>query len=289
MTTYRSLQSSRKPFSQALSQSWGTLTLGRLSTTFLSTTFLSTTFLSTAFISTAFISTQAEPAQASSYRSASGSTDLVLTETGANLASESTPRTGFYFTKANGKSWMGNIKITRQDAGMGHAWYFGTFQDSTLGPGPRSTCRGDIKLTRTSAGGRGNSLMQMAAQWTITGGDNCPTIGQVMSLTLPESLPKPDRNGNYTAANSNTAMSETSGPYTWPAWFAISADGQLNCRTTPNGVVQSTYATGARIDIATRGGGSAFDTSTGSPWLRTTKGCLVRASSQFLSPVTIPF
>ncbi len=269
MTTFHSVPSAP----QSHPQTWVTLGLSLLSSTLISST---------------LITTQANPAQASSYRSTSGSTDLVLSETGANLASESTPKTGFYFTKVNGRSWMGNLKITRQDAGMGHAWYFGTFQDSTLGPGPRSTCSGDIKLTRSSAGGRGNSLMQMAAQWTITGGENCPTIGQTMSLMLPESLPQADRNGNYNAANSTTAMSETNGPYTWPAWTVISADGKLNCRATPNGVVQFTYPRGARLDIAVRGG-NAFDTSTGSPWLRTRKGCLVRASSQLLSPISIPF
>lgn len=145
-----------------------------------------------------------------------------------------------------------------------------------------------IAITRFSGGRRPG--MQIEARWTITGGNNCPALGKTGSLNLVEPLPQADHSGDYTPgnANANTAMSQTNGEYTWPTWIATSADGTLNCRATPNGAVKFTYKAGQRIEVADRCG-NAFDSSAGSPWLRTTKGCFVRANRQYIAPQSVPF
>ncbi|HIK14895.1 MAG TPA: hypothetical protein IGS53_06320 [Leptolyngbyaceae cyanobacterium M33_DOE_097] len=67
--------------------------------------------------------------------------------------------------------------------------------------------------------------------------------GRKFQLNLPEALPKANNQGNFTNANSNTFLSE-SGTYAWTQWPVISADGVLNCREQPNGIVQHSTGKG---------------------------------------------
>ena len=219
-------------------------------------------------------------AQASSYISPSAETRLVLRETNGHSG-------GFYLTSYGGRQWMGDITITQTDAGAGHIYYNGTFRDRTLGQRSQEICTGNIQLDRTTA--YTPPIPRMKVTWTVTGGSGCRSIGQVFRLDLKESLPVPNRVGDFTAARANTWQGETSGLGTWPKWRVVSRDGELNCRVQPNGRIKVVYrSSGVPIEAETRGI-NAIVNSNGQPWLLTRQGCYVRANSKYLVPVSLPW
>ncbi|MFN6340096.1 MAG: hypothetical protein ACK41W_15410 [Cyanobacteriota bacterium] len=223
-------------------------------------------------------------AQASTYRSANSNTVLVLAE---GRGSPTNPR-GFYFTTIAGREWKGLVAINQVSAGAGSVVLVGTFRDVAIGPGPALSCEGNIRIRRTNLGiNPPSSPITANAVWDITGGRGCPSVGQIAMVSLVEPLPRPDRLGNFNAANSNTFRSETSGDGTWPAWRVVSADGQLNCRATPNGAIKKVYKAKQRVEPELRGV-NAFVLSNGSPWLLTTNACYVRANALYLEPISIP-
>ncbi|WP_088891405.1 hypothetical protein [Leptolyngbya ohadii] len=222
-------------------------------------------------------------ASASTYQTSSGKTTIVLDEASTPTTQ---PRRGFYFTESAGRQWMGNINIASMSAGTGQTVYSGTFTDRTMGSGTAMNCTGNIRISRQSPGAA--SRVGAQATWQVTGGSGCPSVGQTFTLSLQEPLPRADRSGNFTAQNSNTWMSETSGNVTWLAWRVVSPDGQLNCRETPNGTVKQVYRSNTQILAETRGG-SAFTLANGNPWLLTRDRCYVRANTQFIQPISVPF
>lgn len=232
-------------------------------------------------LSAGVLGVSSHAAIASTYRSTSGNTVLVLQET----SPLSERNWGYYFTKSAGRSWMGNITITGKDAGAGHTFYTGTFKDQMMGPGSIN-CTGTIRIRRQNPGV--SDRVTANATWQITGGNGCSQIGQTVNLNLVETLPRPDRKGDFTAANANTWMSQTNGEVTWLAWRVVSADGELNCRMSPNGQIKQVFKTRDRIEAETRGA-NAFVISNGAPWMLTRKGCYVRANTQYIQPISIPF
>ncbi len=231
--------------------------------------------------SLAILGFTATTATASDYVSASGQTQLSLSE-----VNQGSSTSGFYFTTLQGQQWRSGIKINRIEAGAGHVVYSGTFDDFRLGPDSEHTCTGDILLDRTGTNG-----VNLRVKWTVKGGTNCPSaIGDTCEVRLTESLPKADRNGNYISHNATTALSETNGAYTWPIWSVIAADGKLNCRATPEmtGKVAFTFKTGDRFDTRNRGASSLETAADGTTWLKVpTKRCFVRASDRAVKPVSI--
>lgn len=99
-----------------------------------------------------------------------------------------------------------------------------------------------------------------------------------------KNLPRPNRQGDFTAANANTHMSQTNGLVTWLNWRVVSKDGELNCRATPNGTIRRVYRSGDRLTADTRGA-NAIVLSNGSPWLLTRDRCYVRANSRYIQPI----
>lgn len=230
---------------------------------------------------TAGLLTLPTAAFASTYVSNTNATRLVLRE-------KTSPPSGFYFTTAAGRQWMGNIQINQSSGAAGSMYYTGTFRDRTMGPGPQRTCTGTITIRRHMAPGRGDR-MAADATWRVTGGSNCGSVGQTIQLNLLEPLPQPTRTGDYNAQNSNTYESETSGAYTWPQWRVVSRDGELNCRATPNGTIQRVYRSGQNtVQAETRGGNAFRPDASGNPWLLTRDRCYVRANASYIRPISVP-
>jgi hypothetical protein len=226
-------------------------------------------------------------AAASDYSSDTNSTQLVLAENNADGQGG-----GFYFTQLQGDQWTGDIKITQVQDTVGHRVYVGTFVDRSPVRRQRGECKGDIRLDR-SLSDAVVPQVSMLVKWTVTGGTNCAApVGQVFELQLTESLPKADRDGNYTPTNSTTAKSDITSNYTWRLWEVIAADGKLNCRATPEmtGKVTHTYKTGDRLEAYSRGGIAVLANADGTTWLNTPrKRCFVRASDRAVKPVSMPF
>lgn len=222
-----------------------------------------------------------DQAHASTYRTSGGSTVVVLTEPARAAGSPG----GFYFTQSAHRPWKGAITISQTTAGAGHTFYTGTFQDQAIGPGPTLICTGTIAIRRRNPGI--SDTITADTTWRITGGKGCPSVGQTVMLSLVEPLPRPNRLGDFNAANANTFRSETNGDGTWPAWRVVAADGALNCRVAPNGPIKRVYSANERIVPELRGI-NAFVMSNGSAWLQTRHGCYVRANSRYLQPITIP-
>ncbi len=219
------------------------------------------------------------PAQASVYRSASGNTELRL--------SERTEKTvGSYSTKIGGTTWNGAIEIpsSRETGGYpGGYRYKGTFTDS---PATKIAiqCTGDLEMIRKTVGR--STQLSMTMTWTVKGGKNCPTIGKTFTMSLLEALPKADRNGDYNQS--------------WGLWRVSAADGQLNCRANPNGKVVHTFKTGDEIFLDGRLGETISRPNNGSAWMYVPytarpytesnyKPCFVRANSQYITPLSLPF
>jgi hypothetical protein len=72
---------------------------------------------------------------------------------------------------------------------------------------------------------------------------------------------------------------------TWDQWNVVSRDGELNCRTTPNGRIVKVYKSGKDRVFATRDNDNAIQLANGSPWLLTRDRCYVRAHTQYIQPI----
>ena len=109
-------------------------------------------------------------ASATTYINPNGKTTLNLSEKRDNPS-------GFYFTQVGNRDFLGNIKITRSDGGVGSYHYNGTFNDSAIGPGRTIVCSGDIAIVRRQVG-RSNHL-GAEVTWKVKGGENCASVGQI--------------------------------------------------------------------------------------------------------------
>lgn len=110
-------------------------------------------------------------------------------------------------------------------------------------------------------------------------------LSSVATANTAANRPRPNRQGDFTAANANTYLSETNGLVTWLHWRVVSQDGELNCRATPNGTIRRVYRTNRdRITAETRGA-NAIVLSNGSPWMLTRDRCYVRANSRYIQPI----
>jgi hypothetical protein len=219
------------------------------------------------------------PAYATTYVNPSGSTSLVLAENNSNAG-------GFYFTTSGGHFVAGNITVTRRDGTPGSYYYYGTFRDRTMGAGSPISCSGDITIVRRAVGR--SATLGAEVTWKVKGGENCPSVGKTVKVSLTEPLPRPDAKGDYTPQNADTWMTETSGNSTWPLWRVTSSDGELNCRQTPNGTIKYVYRAQDPVEIDPRQV-KAIEFSGVSPWMRTNKNCYVRANSSYIAPVSLPY
>jgi hypothetical protein len=230
------------------------------------------------------------PADASVYASKSNTTRVALfkqVKTGEKLE-------GSYFTEASGRNWMGEISLTMKKGNTpGHTNYVGTFEDFTTGSDVRFVCKGDVSLTIINKGIALKNQKQIIINWTVKGGNKCPSIGQKFSMTLAEAFPNPDKNGNFFIENTDDWMGGTASN-TWETWRVVSEG--LNCRTTPQGGVQKIYKKGNIVAAQNDRNGSALVGSDGKiypfkgePWLRTKDSCYVRANSQYIQPASNPF
>ncbi len=220
--------------------------------------------------------------QASSYADSKRITVLYLDEAQGNAATR-----GYYTTRFAGTDVYGFITIDSAEGAAGSYYYRGTFQDHTLGSTTSQDCSGDILIRRHQQPGRGTGLAAEVT-WKPLKGQGCGnSIGKTLVLDLPESLPKADARGDFTAANANTMRSETNGDVTWPAWRVASADGELNCRKDVTGRVVYTYKADEAVIAETRGG-NAFIEKNQRSWLLTRRGCHVRANQNYIEALSIP-
>lgn len=217
------------------------------------------------------------PAPASLYRSTSGKTELRISEWNATRVD----RPGSYTTHIGDQTWNGSLKVNVEGSST-NLFYQGTFEDSPL-RNSRIKCTGTIAMNRREIDARRG--MNLAVSWTVTGGNQCPAIGQTFTMTLPEALPVASDRGDYIQS--------------WGRWQVVSADGQLNCRATPNGNVLHTFKRGDEIFLDGRLG-DTISMHNGSPWMYVPylgypyrdanyKPCYVRANVQYIAPLSIGF
>ncbi|MBM0745274.1 hypothetical protein JOY44_27775 (plasmid) [Phormidium sp. CLA17] len=194
-----------------------------------------------------------------------------------------------YETMENGKPIRGQLNITSIRRDKTYTYLSGMFSD---------TCTGRISIRRPNP----QAGLPMVAQvnWIVTResvnfihphNQDCKVLkGQKFQLNLLEALPKANNRGDFTNANSNTFLGE-SGIYTWTQWQVVSADGMLNCRDQPNGVVKYSYRKGQIISKLGRemlDGRNLVELPDGSSWLRTKEKCCVRASDRLIKTVSLP-
>ena len=230
----------------------------------------------------------AHPASASDYASTSKATTLRLDE--KNMGS-----TDFYSTLINGRTWQGEIKVDRREEspltlppGEGVRIYYGTFRDNpdrlvTTIDG-KWKCTGTIKMTRVMGSqSRAKPGAELRVQWQVTGGNQCPNMGKSYNLSLAESLPPVNSKGDYLES--------------WQRWRVVSADGELNCRQTPNGKIVRVFKSNQDEIVPEGRSGNAITTYfNGDPWLSIpaslkagTQACYVRANSRFIQPISVPW
>jgi hypothetical protein len=206
-----------------------------------------------------------------------------------HLEEDQQPISGRYSTVIKGKTWLGEVQITKTERGSGNAVYIGSFRDEKLGTGANEICQGNIRLVRSQPAGRTSAAL-LKVTWQISGKQGrCSMGGQTIEMTLQEGVPIANRRGNYTDRNSSIWQGGTQDG-SWRYWRIVSADGSLNCRQSPNGPIVRTYKTGDRIQARSDRSGSAFvDVTRDSvlsestePWLRTQHNCFVRANTQFI-------
>jgi hypothetical protein len=230
------------------------------------------------------------PANASVYANKSNTTRVAISpkvQTGEQLEGE-------YFTNASGRSWLGDMLLkTTKGNTPGHQNYIGTFSDSTTGPATTLTCKGDVTVTIIRAGIALKNQKQIIINWTVKGGEKCPSIGKKFSMTLAEAFPIPDKNGNFMSENADDWNGGTQDS-TWDSWRVVT--GGLNCRSMPQGGVQKIYKKGDIVAAQNGRSGSAIVGSDGKiypfkgdPWLKTKDSCYVRANSQYIQPASNPF
>ncbi|MEM6433443.1 MAG: hypothetical protein AAF773_06245 [Cyanobacteria bacterium P01_D01_bin.115] len=116
--------------------------------------------------------------------------------------------------------------------------------------------------------------------------------GQKIQLNLPEAVPQPDSQGEFTRDNSRTFLLEGRDFYVWPQWRVLAHEAQLDCHGQPDDeVIQYSYQSG---EIITKFGGEMLEGSNliklsdGTSWLKTQEKCYVRASNRHLAPVSLP-
>ncbi|MCF3578887.1 hypothetical protein [Planktothrix agardhii] len=232
------------------------------------------------------------PADASVYANKSNTTRVAIYE---QVKTAEEKLEGEYFTNASGRTWVGDISLKATKGNTpGHQKYIGTFSDFTTGPATTLTCKGDVTVTIIRAGIALKNQKQIIINWTVKGGDKCPSIGQKFSMTLAEAFPIPDKNGNFMSENADDWNGGTQNS-TWDSWRVV-AEG-LNCRTTPQGGVHKIYKKGDiivtppndRNGSALVGSDGKIYPFKGEPWLRTKDSCYVRANSQYIQPASNPF
>jgi hypothetical protein len=235
----------------------------------------------------------------SSFQSDAGSTQL-------QFNSPSRPGASIeYETKIQGEIWWGRLNNGVMSMKNGQTTISGTFKDtprqSFFSPDAPVFCTGDLVAIQSFA----NNRFSLTAQWKVTGGKKCASIGQTIKLNLSEAMPVADAQGDYNYANSRVWYGLDSGQndyHTWDRWRAIES-GSLNCRERPNGKILRTYAQGrdfvARYDG--RGSASAIlgadneqiipsamspSRIKGKPWMLTKDNCFVRSNSQYIQPLS---
>jgi hypothetical protein len=210
-------------------------------------------------------------ASAAVYTTTTGQTRFVLDLSRSKPSVE-------YVSRIQGKDWIGSANVSGVPVpNSGVSRYRGTFRDFRTGPGTEQICTGTIDILDNLPAQR------FSVTWKATGGTSCPVIGQTVTLNLVDALPRSDARGDFTPAivdqwNGGTQFS------TWRGWRVVSADGSLNCRATPNGAIRRTYKTGDSITAFRDRSGLAMTIFNGSPWLRTSDNCFVRANSRFMQP-----
>lgn len=213
-------------------------------------------------------------ASAAVYTTTTGQTRFVLDLSGSKPIVE-------YVSRIQGKDWIGSATVSGvpvPDSGVSR--YRGTFRDFRTGPGAEQFCTGTLDILDNLPGQR------FSVTWKATGGKSCPVIGQTVTLNLVDALPRPDGRGDFTPAIVNQWNGGTQSS-TWRGWRVVSADGVLNCRATPNGAIRRTYKTGDPITAFRDRSGLAMTTFNGSPWLRTSDNCFVRANSRLIQPTNL--
>ncbi|WP_238987067.1 hypothetical protein [Lyngbya aestuarii] len=219
------------------------------------------------------------PALASTYKSTSGTTTLVV------KPDASRPFSGNYSTTVKSRRIVGDIRIITGEGVPGSYIYQGTFSDRGLDG--KGECIGDITILRRQIGR--SAKMGAKVTWKVKGGQNCTSVGKTYTLNLVEALPSADAKGDFNWKNSGTWLSEPLRYSTWPKWKVTSSDGELNCRDKPNGKIQQVYRVNVDQIEVNKDRANAFELSRGkSPWLLTNKGCYVRANQQFIQPISMP-
>lgn len=211
----------------------------------------------------------------------------VISESGATVITIGGKRdrlSGQYTTRANGVTWEGSFDANARSQGS----YVGTFEDRPSTEPinrPQIFCTGEVRLQVTERGRFDPTGMTLT--WRPTGGQRCPSIGQTFTVTLKESLPRPDLNGNYTDANARTYVSQDR-KLIWPEWEVVSPDGKLNCRATPYGAVTFTFRSGEKLNRMTAFRDSHFQLDDrGGSWLWvSSKQCYVRAGATTIAPLS---
>ena len=239
--------------------------------------------------SIAFLSVVAfsNPASASHYRTTSGNTSLDLQEGGTYA--NGLVGSGYYFTMVGSDEWRGNFNAplnTGLSTGLVKV-YQGTFSDYHRNPVMGSQdCRGTIKIVRTQTG----SNYAATVTWKILGG-GCPSpINSQTTLSLNETRPVANSQGDFTALQANTAMSETAGLATWISWKVVDPT-PLNCRTSPTGSIVTSFPTGTLLNASYRGVNGIVMNS-GVPWITINapnKSCVVRANTSRIKPLSLPY
>jgi len=220
----------------------------------------------------------AQPAHASLYVSDSNATTIYLAERNTNQPSR-------YNTQVNGKPWSGEITITRREGTPGKYYYYGTFKDEPIASNDKRNCTGKITLAQSYVG-RSN-VLGLSATWQVTGGNQCPTVGKSYTLSLTESLPRPNAKGDYQDS--------------WSRWRVVSSDGQLNCREKPNGKIVRVLKSNKDEMVLDGRLGNTISSYNGDAWMYVPyigetpyssdryQPCYVRANSRFIEPVSVPW
>lgn len=248
-------------------------------------------YISIVASSIAFLSVVAfsNPASASHYRTSGGNTSLDIKEGGTYA--NGLVGSGYYFTMVGSTEWGGNFNAplnTSLSTGQVKV-YQGTFSDSNNGPGAGSKqCTGNIKIVRTQTG----SNYTATVTWKILGGTGCPSpINSQTTLSLNETRPVANSQGDFTALQANTAMSATAGLATWISWKVVDPT-PLNCRTSPTGSIVKSFPTGKLLN-ARYLGVNGIVMNSGVPWLTiqyaTNRYCVVRANTSRIKPLSLPY
>jgi hypothetical protein len=211
--------------------------------------------------------------------------------------------TGEYQTKVGAQLWTGEFQSLRTLGQDGNRSLSGTFKDVQGQPWERSSsstfCTGEFTATQSFDVRRDRTTFTM--NWTVKGGQNCPSTGQTFQLQLAEPIPVPTAQGDFLPSNADTVWYGLEPGqnefHTWDRWQVVDSTS-LNCRDQPNGVVVKSYTPGQEFlsSYDARGVATAFrgsrdtdtfhsGTVTGSSWLKTKDNCYVRANISYIRPI----